>query len=34
MQIGIISDTHDNVKPIERATDIFAEEGVEVAIHF
>ena len=33
MQIGIISDTHDNVAAIERATVIFDEEGVEVVIH-
>ncbi len=33
MHIGIISDTHDNVAAIERATEIFAEEGVEVVIH-
>ncbi|MXV62651.1 YfcE family phosphodiesterase [Natronorubrum sp. JWXQ-INN-674] len=33
MNIGIISDTHDNVEAIERATEIFEEEGVEVVIH-
>ncbi|OLZ42535.1 phosphodiesterase [Natrinema saccharevitans] len=33
MHIGIISDTHDNVDAIERATEIFAEEGVEVVVH-
>lgn len=30
MQIGILSDTHDNVDAVERATNRFAEEGVEV----
>ncbi|WP_222915955.1 metallophosphoesterase [Natrinema sp. SYSU A 869] len=33
MNIGIISDTHDNVAAIERATGIFDEEGVEIVIH-
>ncbi|MFA9428170.1 metallophosphoesterase [Natronorubrum sp. A-ect3] len=33
MQIGIISDTHDNVAAIERAVEIFDEEGVEVVVH-
>ena len=33
MNIGIISDTHDNVEAIERATEIFDEEGVEIVIH-
>ncbi|MCU4754123.1 metallophosphoesterase [Halobacteria archaeon AArc-curdl1] len=33
MQVGIIADTHDNVEATERATDIFAEEGVELIIH-
>ncbi|THE65499.1 metallophosphoesterase [Salinadaptatus halalkaliphilus] len=33
MNIGIISDTHDNVEAIERATEIFAEEGVEIVVH-
>ena len=33
MNIGIISDTHDNVEAIERATDVFAEEGVEIVVH-
>ena len=32
MNIGIVSDTHDNVAAIERATEIFDEE-VEVVIH-
>ena len=33
MNIGVISDTHDNVDAIERATEIFDEEDVEVVIH-
>jgi hypothetical protein len=33
MLLGIISDTHDNVAAIERATDIFEHEGVSTVIH-
>ncbi|WP_265109242.1 metallophosphoesterase [Halosolutus halophilus] len=33
MNIGVISDTHDNVEAIERAADVFAAEGVEIVIH-
>ena len=33
MQIGVLSDTHDNVAAIEQITDRFAAEGVEVLIH-
>ncbi|ELY65870.1 metallophosphoesterase [Natrinema versiforme] len=33
MNIGIISDTHDNVEAIERATEVFADEGVEIVVH-
>ena len=33
MQVGIISDTHDNVAAIERATAVFEREGVDVVIH-
>lgn len=33
MNIGIISDTHDNAEATERAIEIFHEAGVEVAIH-
>ncbi|WP_306054337.1 metallophosphoesterase [Natronococcus wangiae] len=33
MNVGIISDSHDNVPAVERATEIFDEEGVEVVIH-
>jgi putative phosphoesterase len=33
MQIGIVSDTHDNVTAIEQATETFGAEGVEVLIH-
>ncbi|WP_254766436.1 metallophosphoesterase [Salinilacihabitans rarus] len=33
MQIGIVSDTHDNVAAVDRANDVFAAEGVEVLLH-
>lgn len=33
MHIGIVSDTHDNVEAIERATEILVEEGVEIVVH-
>jgi len=33
MNIGIISDTHDNAEATERAIEIFREEGVEIVIH-
>ncbi len=33
MRVGVISDTHDNVAAIERATDLFHEKGVETLIH-
>ena len=33
MKIGLISDTHDNVEAIERATERFREDGVEVVVH-
>ncbi|AFZ72929.1 YfcE family phosphodiesterase [Natronobacterium gregoryi] len=33
MNIGIVSDTHDNVDATERAAAIFAEEGVEIVVH-
>ncbi len=33
MRVGIISDTHDNVAAVERATEIFDEEGIETLIH-
>ena len=33
MHVGIISDTHDNVPAVERATECFESEGVEVVIH-
>jgi uncharacterized protein len=33
MNIGIISDTHDNVDAAERAVEVFDEEGVEVVVH-
>lgn len=31
--IGLISDTHDNVKSIEKAVEKFNEEGVEYVLH-
>ncbi|MDL5361933.1 metallophosphoesterase [Halalkalicoccus sp. NIPERK01] len=33
MRVGVISDTHDNVAAIERATDLFREEGIGTLIH-
>ncbi|WP_122089639.1 metallophosphoesterase [Halalkalicoccus subterraneus] len=33
MRVGIIADTHDNVAAIERATDLFREQGIETLIH-
>ncbi|AGB39561.1 metallophosphoesterase [Natronococcus occultus] len=33
MNIGIVSDTHDNVAAAERAAEIFEAEGVEVVVH-
>ncbi|WP_226483130.1 metallophosphoesterase family protein [Natrinema amylolyticum] len=33
MNVGIISDTHDNAEATERATEIFREEGVETVVH-
>ena len=33
MHVGIIADTHDNVTAVERATELFADEGVEVVVH-
>ncbi|MDJ1432724.1 YfcE family phosphodiesterase [Halostagnicola sp. A-GB9-2] len=33
MHVGIIADTHDNVPAIERATDLFEEEGVDIVVH-
>ncbi|KYH27728.1 phosphodiesterase [Halalkalicoccus paucihalophilus] len=33
MRVGVISDTHDNVAAIERATDLFREEGIETLVH-
>lgn len=33
MKVGIISDTHDNLKNIEKAVKIFNEEKVEIVIH-
>ena len=33
MNVGLIADTHDNTDAIQRATDLFTEEGVEVVVH-
>jgi hypothetical protein len=33
MQIGIISDTHDNIAAVDQAADRFKTEGVDVIIH-
>ncbi|MFC6765622.1 metallophosphoesterase family protein [Natrinema soli] len=33
MNVGIISDTHDNAEATERAIEIFREEGVEIVVH-
>ena len=33
MRLGIISDTHDNVEAVERAVEVFEEEGVETLVH-
>ncbi|MBS7642018.1 MAG: metallophosphoesterase [Candidatus Bathyarchaeia archaeon] len=33
MRIGIISDTHDNLEAVRRATRIFAERGVHTVLH-
>lgn len=33
MQVGIVSDTHDDVEASERAAERFREEGVETLIH-
>ncbi|WP_254864533.1 metallophosphoesterase [Halovivax gelatinilyticus] len=33
MQVGIISDTHDNVAAVSRAADAFERDGVDVIVH-
>jgi putative phosphoesterase len=33
MQVGILSDTHDNVPAVRAAMDVFEEAGVETAVH-
>ena len=33
MEIGIISDTHDNIKNIEKAVNVFSERRVRFVIH-
>jgi putative phosphoesterase len=33
MQIGIVSDTHDNYRAAERAAEAFADRGIETVLH-
>lgn len=33
MKFGVISDTHDNVEAIERALELFEDEGVNLLVH-
>jgi hypothetical protein len=33
MQVGVISDTHDNVPAVERAVEAFESRGVETVLH-
>jgi len=33
MKVGIISDTHDNMKAVEKAIEVFKKEGVDTIIH-
>lgn len=33
MKIGIIADTHDHVRNVEKALDRFADRGVEIVLH-
>src|SRR5689334_23920762 len=33
MNVGIISDTHDDIENVQRAIEIFNAEGVEYVIH-
>ncbi|WP_290811722.1 metallophosphoesterase [Halovivax sp.] len=33
MQVGVISDTHDNLAAVERATATFERDGVDVIVH-
>lgn len=33
MQVGIISDTHDNIAAVERATEILREKEIQTVIH-
>ncbi len=33
MRVGLVSDTHDNLAMIQKALDLFEEEGVELVVH-
>ncbi|WP_435063007.1 metallophosphoesterase [Halobaculum sp. EA56] len=33
MLVGVVSDTHDNARYVDRAVEAFADAGVDVAIH-
>jgi putative phosphoesterase len=33
MLVGVVSDTHDNVRAAERANEVFKQEGVGIVIH-
>lgn len=33
MELGVISDTHDNIAAVRAATDVFAAAGVETILH-
>lgn len=33
MRVGIVSDTHDNLRAADRAAEVFAEEGAEIVVH-
>jgi putative phosphoesterase len=33
MQLGVISDTHDNVAAVERAVAVFEREGIDTLVH-
>jgi hypothetical protein len=33
MQLGVVSDTHDNVQAVERAVDVFEREGCDTLVH-
>lgn len=33
MRLGVISDTHDNVRAVERAVSVFEREGCDTLVH-